>query len=239
MNDQRDVLDAAFDPEPEFVYGQIHFDGYEGFVQKGHRGVIRYDKDAHGPDQWRRDVIDLVFTPIDPARKIFKEELFLTWARRNLTWLKVVMPALQALCPELEKIKGLVRDQYSILKELNGMYFAAEYVPRPDNKEGDTWTTLKPLQVFADEAACVAAWEADTGRVLGGSPVAAMPFMPDEETEPSTLNDPQRASMAAFLPALWAQAGHDMIKMAGLLKANPMIGQHFTVESPEVVAVMK
>lgn len=243
MNDQqRDVLDTALDPEPEFVYGQIHFEGYEGFVQKGTRGVIRYDKDAHGPDQWYTPVVDLVFTPIDPSRKIFKEELFLRWKRRNQIWLKIVLPAIQALCPELEKIKGLAADQYPILRTLNGMYFAAEYVDRPDNKEGETWSTLRPLQVFADEVACIAAYEADTGKRLGGSPAAGLPFMPDETptaTATYTPTDPVKASMAAFLPALWAQSGRDMIKMAGLLKDNPMIGQHFTVESPEVVEVMK
>ncbi len=235
MNDQHDVLDAAFDPEPEFVYGQIHFEGYEGFVQKGHRGVIRYDANAHGPEQWHTPVIDLVFTPIDPSRRVFKEELFLRWAARNQTWLKIVGPAIQALLPELEKLKDLVHDQYSILKTLDGMYFAAEYVPRPDNKEGETWTTLKPMQVFADEAACIAAYEADTGKQIGGSPVADLPFMPDDPAD-KPAPDPQRATLAAFLPMLWQQSGRDMIKFAELLRANNM---PFKVDDSEVVEMMK
>lgn len=241
MSNQRDILDSAFDPEPDFVYGQIHFEGYEGFIQTGHRGVIRYDKDIHGPDHWHREVIDLIFTPVDPSRRIFKAELFIRWKAKNQIWLKVVLPGIQGLLPELEKLKGLTRDQYSILKTLNGMYFAAEYVDRPDNKEGETWSTLKPTQVYADEAACIAAHEAATGKQLGGSPVADLPFMPDESSTPAAAMpvDPVKASMAAFLPALWAQSGGNMIKMAGLLKDNPMIGQHFTVESPEVVEVMK
>lgn len=236
MNDQHDVLDAAFDPEPEFVYGQIHFEGYEGFVQKGHRGCIHYDANVHGPEQWYTPVIDLIFTPLDPSRRVFKEELFLRWAARNQTWLKIVGPAIQALLPELEKLKGLVHDQYSILKTLNGMYFAAEYVPRPDNKEGETWTTLKPTRVFADEAACIAAYEADTGKTLGGSPVADLPFMPDDTKKEPPAQDPQRVTFARFLPLLWQQAGRDVIKLAELLRANNM---PFEMDDPEVVGVMK
>lgn len=234
MNDQHDVLDTAFDPEPEFVYGQIRFEGYEGFLKKG---VIRYDVNVHGREQWHTPIIDLVFTPLDPSRRVFKEALFLRWTARNQTWLKVVGPAIQALLPELEKLKGLVHDQYSILKTLNGMYFAAEYVPRPDNKEGETWTTLKPMQVFADEAACIAVYEADTGKEIGGSPVADLPFLPDDvntKKEPPT-QDPQRATMAAFLPTLWQQANMDMVKLAELLKANNM---PFKMDDPEVVEVM-
>jgi hypothetical protein len=44
--------------------------------------------------------------------------------------------------------------------------------------------------------------------------------------------------MAQFLPALVKQAQGDAKRLTEIFKANPMISKHFTVESPEVAALL-
>jgi len=46
------------------------------------------------------------------------------------------------------------------------------------------------------------------------------------------------ASVAVFLPVLWKGANGDRQAMAELLKANALLGKYFTIDSPEVQAVM-
>ena len=241
-----DPFDDAMTDEPDVFFGQVTVEAFDGFFQTG-VGAVPYDENAHGPDQKHYLIIHFEFIPVDPARKIFSVNTVKWAAEFN----KVLRPSLEAVSDQLASIKGLTIGQFNPLRKISGMYVKCERVPRPDNKKNETWTTMKFQQVYSDEAACVAAWEAHSGKELGGSPVADLPFMPepvpvapiihmDDDTplQYAKAPDPVRHSMTAFLPALWAQSGQDMIKMQGLLDANPMIGAHFTVESPEVVAVM-
>lgn len=225
-----DPFNDAMTDEPDFFYGKVSVEAWQGYFKKG-TGAVQYNENVDGPDQKHYLIIQFIFTPVDPTRKIFTVNTVKWAAEFN----KVLRPSLEAVSDQLANIKSLVVGQFNPLRAVSGMYVKCERVPRPDNKENDTWTTMKFQAVYPDEAACIAAWEADTGKELGGSPVADLPFMPEDPAAPV---DPVRHSMAAFLPALWAQSGHDIIKMAGLLKDNPMIGQHFTVESSEVVVVM-
>lgn len=231
-NSMYDPYEDAMTPEPDHFHGQVNVEAFQGFFEKG-VGATPYDENAHG-DRKHYLIIHFEFTPVDPARKVFSVNT-VKWSPE---FNQVLRPSLELVSEQLASIKSLVVGQFNPLKEVTSMYVKCERIPRPGNKEGETWTTMKFQAVYPDEATCVAAWEADTGEQLGGSPVADLPFMPDDVKKESPVQDPQRASMAAFLPALWVQSGQDIIKMAGLLKDNPMIGAHFTVESPEVREVM-
>jgi len=113
---------------------------------------------------------------------------------------------------------------------LSELWVAGEFVPRPDNKPGQTWTTIKFLDVFATEVECAAHAQA-----AGDKPAVSIE---DADATPAPqAADPQRAALAAFLPALWAQAGKDRVAFEALLKANPVLAG-FTMDSPEVKAVM-
>ena len=235
-----DPFDDAMTNEPDFFYGSVSVEAWQGFFEKG-VGAVPYDEHAHGPDRKHYLIIHFEFVPVDPTRKIFSVNTVKWAAEFN----KVLRPSLEVVSDQLAGIKGLIVGQFNPLRAVSGMYVRCERVPRPDNKENETWTTMKFQKVYPNEAACVAAWEADSGKELGGSPAAGLPFMPEDpgadlpyHADEVGATDPVRASMAAFLPALWAQAAGDTIKMAGLLSDNPMIGQHFTVESPEVAEVM-
>lgn len=226
-----DPFDAAITPAPDEWFGQVRIEAFVGFFQTG-VGPVHYDENVHGPDQKHYLIVHFEFVPIDVTRRIFSRHLG-TWST-VLEYTEVLLPSLKALTDEIAHIKGLFLGQFNFMREADGMYFQCLRVPNPDNKENESWTTMKFEEVYPDEAACVAAWEAHSGKEIGGSQVADLPFMPDEQAPV----DPLRASMASFLPALWAQAAGDMIKMQNLLDANRMVGQHFTVESPEVVEVM-
>lgn len=230
-----DPYDDAMTDEPDIFFGRVNVEAFQGFFEKG-VGATPYDENAHG-DRKHYLIIHFEFTPIDVTRKTFSVNTVKWAAEFN----QVLRPSLEVVSEQLARIKGLTVGQFNPLRAVSGMYVKCARVPRPDNKENETWTTMSFIQVYLDEATCVAAWEADSGKELGGSPVADMPFMPDDDTPLQYAMAPAdvRASMAGFLPKLWEQAGGDMMKMHKLLTDNPMIGAHFTVESSEVVEVMK
>lgn len=225
-----DPYDDAMTDEPDVFFGQVSVEAYQGFFQTG-VGATPYDENVHG-DRKHYLIIHFEFVPVDVTRKTFSVNTVKWAAEFN----QVLRPSLEAVSEQLASIKGLVVGQFNFLRAVSGMYVKCERVPRPDNKEEETWTTMKFQEVYPDAIACADAWKAHTGKEIGGSQVADLPFMPDPT--PTDHTELQRASMAAFLPALWEQAGGDMVKMHALLKANPMIGAHFDIESPEVVEVM-
>lgn len=248
-----DPLDDAITIEPDVWFGQVNIEGFLGFFIKG-QGAVPYDENVHSDiDKKPYTIIHFEFIPIDVTRKTFSRRIG-KWTEE---FTEVLWSSLETLTDQVASIKGLVLGQFNILREASGMYVKCLRVPNPDNEEGETWTTMKFEEIYHDAIACADAWEAHTGKEIGGSPVADLPFMPDESdpliitevlmdqfssVKPSDESDPprpdpQRASMAAFLPALWQQAGEDMVEMQRLLIAYPMMTQHFTIESPEVVEV--
>jgi len=234
-----DPYDDAMTSDPDFFYGQVNVEAFQGFFEKG-VGATPYNEMAHG-DRKHYLIIQFIFTPIDPTRKVFT----ISTVKWSPEFNQVLRSSLEVVSEQLAGIKNLVIGQFNPLREVSGMYVRCERVPRPDNKENETWTTMRFQQVYSNETTCVAAWETDTGKELGGSPMADLPFMPDDIPDSQQpghsvpIPDPQRVSLAVFLPALWQQSGKDMIEMSKVLRANPMLAAHFTVESPEVVEVMK
>lgn len=228
-----DPFDDAMTDEPSVWFGRVDVEAFVGFFQTG-VGATPYDENVHGPDQKHYLIIHFEFIPLDVTHKTFSRHLG-KWTEEFKT---VLRPSLLALTDQIASIKGLVPGQFNPMRAVSGMYAKCLRVRNPDNEEGETWTTMKFEEIYHDGIACADAWEAHSGKELGGSPVADMAFLPGPTPAANMPVDPARASMAAFLSALWAQSGQDMIKMQGLLDANPMIGAHFTVESPEVIEVM-
>jgi len=240
-----DPFDAAITPVPDEWFGQVHIEAFVGFFQTG-VGPVHYDENVHSPDQKHYLIVHFEFVPIDVTRRTFSRHLG-TWDG-VLEYTEVLLPSLKVLTDDIARVKGLLLGQFNFMREASGLYFRCLRVKNPDNEEGQTWKTMEFQEVYPDEAACVAAWEKHDGKEIGGSQVADVPFTPAEvkaatsEPQRATASGErmgkQRASMAAFLPTLWQQAGGDMVKMHALLKANPMIEAHFDIESPEVVELM-
>lgn len=232
-----DPYDDAMTDEADGHYGQIHIEAFQGFFVKGQKGATPYDENAHGPDQKHYLIIEFVFTPIDPKRQIFTIST-VKWAAEYNQCLR---PSVESLADQIAKLKSLTAGQFNPLRELAGLYVRTERVPRPGNKEGETWTTHRFLEIYPDEAACRKAYEEASGEVASDE----IPFTPDEVAA-AAANDPQRAAFAIFLPPLWAKAKEgesdaalQVLRMAALLASDPVLKTHFNINSPEVKEAMK
>lgn len=217
-----DVYDEAMTEQASTFHGQITIEAFKVALKKGEKRQV-YDPNVHKNDGWiQATAVSLHIAPLDPVRKFIDRETITFGAE----WSKVIRPSIEALAAKIATIRGKKPDEINPLRELNNLWVAGEFVPRPDNKNGETWTTLKFTDVFATEAECAA--HAAAAKTANGN----------VEPQPVTQQvDPQRAALAAFLPALWAQAGKDAKAFEALLKANPVLVA-FTMDSPEVKAAM-
>ncbi len=243
MKNGYDPFDDALAPETGH-YGHVHIEAFQGFFVTGQRGATPYDETVHG-DRKHYLVIEFTFTPIDSTRQVFTIPT-VKWAAEYSGGL---MPSAVGLAEEIAKLKGLTMGQFNPLRELSGLLVRTERIPRPDNEEGETWTTHRFLEIYPSEDACREAYEE-----AGGSVQQAIPFTHDEIKDAAAAavgatieaaDDPQRATFALFLPALWTRAkdmaivdGTPRRHMVELLEDNPQLVARFSITSPEVQKVM-
>lgn len=219
-----DEFDSAMTEPPRFFHGQVRIEAFTVALKKGEKRQL-YDSGIH-KDWTQATAVSLHITPLDPTRKFIDRECVSFGAE----FAKVIRPSIQALTDKIAAIRGKKPEEINPLRELNGLYIAGEFVPRPDNKAGDTWTTIKFVDVFANAEECGA-----HAKAQGEKPAVTIEDV-DATAEPQAA-DPQRAALAQFLPTLWSQAGRDLEKFKALLAANPLLAS-FTVDSPEVKAVI-
>jgi len=213
-----DPFKDAMTDEPRLFHGQLDVNAWTCVLVKG-QGKVPYDPQAH-QGQRTSTAIEFTVSPVDATQKLIQREM-LNW---TADFKGVCRPSVEALAEKIAKIKSLTVGQFNPLKEINEMWVKGEFVPRPDNKEGETWTTLKFLDVYPDEPACKnAAGVEDDGVTPGFETPAQSPAV-----------DPDRAAMAAFLPGLWEASGHEYAKFLESIASNPMTAKHFNETSPEV-----
>lgn len=209
-----DPYDQALTDEPSFFAGKVTVDAWTCVLKKG-VGKVPYDEVTH-KGQRTSVAIDITVEPLDPTRKLIERSM-LNWTP---PFKQVVRPSVEALADAIAEIRGLQVGQFNTLKELTDLYVIGEFVQRPDNKDGETWTTLRFDKVFATEDECRAVYEES------------------KSEDVVQVDDVQRAQMAAFLPALWSQAGKDVEAFEKLLASNPMLSNLFDMHSAEVSAVI-
>ena len=235
---ENDAFEDAMTDEPSRFFGQVTIEAYQAVFAKDVNGKWgkpeQYITDLHGDeaeiakddDKFLGTQIDFSITPVDPTRKIISRTVGAK-NRKRPEFARVIRPSIEALAGQIEAIKNLQPGQFNPLKELSGMWVSGEFVPRPSNKPGETWTTLKFVDVFADQAACEA---------------AANEAYNHEADEPAEVQDDgqdmEKAKLVPFVQSLWEQAGKEAAKMAELLADNPLLSKYFTMDSPEVLAVM-
>lgn len=219
-----DEYDEAMAPASTGFHGQISTAAFRIAWPKGDFKARQvYDLEIHKGDNWQTGVmINITITPLDPTRKLITREV-MNFSRE---FVGVMRPSLGVLNEAIAKIRNVDPKVCNPLREVNGLWVSGEFVARPDNKPGDTWTTLKITGVWATEAECAA--HAATAQHNGDAQT------PPVEAPKAT--DAQRQALAAFLPTLWNQAGRNMEQFQALLSTNPMLSI-FTPDSPEVKEV--
>jgi len=104
------------------------------------------------------------------------------------------------------------------------------------NKDGTTTTIIEvtterfPTQIYHLLPQANQMIEGMIDSMHGQFVIDDMDEIPDEEVE--------KYALVPFLRPLWEQARRNRRAMAKLLKANPLLSEHFTLDSPEVQAVM-
>lgn len=174
--------------------------------------------EAHGPEQ-RRTEVAIRLDPIDAMNLTRAVERNVIAESRE--WTGTVWASLRDLG---------VRNA----REINGKWAKVELVKSGRewiNREGQKveGTTFKFVALYNSKAECEAAWDAENG---GGAA--------QSQTSNGNGNDADtgRATALQFLPALVMQAGKDKAKLALLLSEMPIISKYFTVDSPEVQALL-
>jgi hypothetical protein len=142
-------------------------------------------------------------------------------------WSRIVWPSLRDL--------GVKQ-----LREIENQWAHVEMVAsgrKWQNKEGSEviGTTFKFIKLFTLESDCIKAWEelvgseAHTPASNGNSNGAAV-------SQPT--NDAERAAAIQFLPHVVGANKNDLTKLAAALASMSPINKYFTVNSPEVVALL-
>ena len=232
-----DPYDDAMSDEPSMFFGKVEIEAYPIVVADdgtGWKPQGQYVAELHGTraeinkadDKFIATDVDISITPADPSRKMIQRTNIPTKSKKRTEFQRVIRPSIEALEGEIAKAKGLQVGQFNPLKELGGLWVAGEFVPKPSNKPDETWTTLKFTRVFAGQDECIEAMNAHYNHEGAA------------EAEGDNGHDEERAKLAPFLQPIWAQAEGDKDKMAELLATNSMLCDHFTVDSPEVQALM-
>jgi hypothetical protein len=241
-----DPFDDAMTDEPSRFFGQVTIEAYQVIFEKDAGGKWgkpeQYVPELHGDEaeiakddgKFLSTQIDFNFTPVDPTRKIWIRTMGAK-NRKRPEFQRVVRPSIEALSDQIAQAKGLQVGQFNPLREISGMWVGGEFVPRPSNKEGETWTTLKFTSVYADQAACKQAADEAYNREV------------DEVPAEQSAEDANKAALIPFLYPLWEQAKKQAEEndtfnaadiMAGLLKVNPLLAETFTVDSYEVQTII-
>lgn len=143
-------------------------------------------------------------------------------------WSRIVWPSLRDL-----GVKAL--------REIEGQWAHVEMVAsgrKYTNKEGQEViaTTMKFIKLFTLESDCVKAWEE-----LSGSDAANQAHSAGGNGSNGAVsqpNDAEKAAAMSFLPHIVAANKHDLTALANALASMSPLNKYFTVESPEVVALL-
>ena len=230
-NVQQDPFAVADDAKlpPLTYFGQLFVDAHFVVLRKG-VGKVPFDPAQHKPEERRTSIkIDLVPLPEMNLQWQVSRELI----AESRNWAALVLPSLKALGVSSREL-----NKCWVKMEL--IETGRDYTDKNGNEKKET--TMRFLSFYPDQDACRAAYL--TGRPASGDGdghnaaniAAEIPgFAPAE--------GPERAVAQQFIEPLAKQAriqnqANPRAKMVELIAANPLVSRFFTVDSPEVVAVL-
>lgn len=208
------------------LYGQVRVDAHYLFFPGNKQKPIVFDPAFHPLDK-RSLEVELRMIPI-PEQNISWDE-YLKILAFTSDWTKIVLPSIKAL--------GI-----DDLRALNNKWVRVAKVPgnrkrldkETQEETGEFWTTYKFVELFADEAACKAAF---SGHTPSDTEVNQAPA--------SQSNNETKAAALTFLKVFVSQAAKHITNRAVIEKQvandianNSLISPLFTVQSPEVQAAI-
>jgi len=216
-------------------YGQVMVNAWFCALVKG-TGKVAWDPntvDANGQPLRRYTCIDLSLQPIANGDQVYPIERSVLAEFGE--WVDICLPSLKDL--------GITN-----LQALNNTWIRCEMVATGrtyTNSNGETKdaTTFKFLQVFADEAACRAAYAAAHGGNGGGSVNAA----PAPAATPANGNGAKERETALkflkpYVQNAWRKSSGDLDKarteLATMIANQALLAKYFTVDSPEVTDLL-
>lgn len=216
--------EAEYSPRPRTYFGQIETDVWFCFLQKG-QGKVLFDVNQH-PQEQRRTAITISILPLpgSPITEPVKREMI----AESEEWAKHVKPSLRTLNLDLRGV--------------NKKWAQVQLVPtgrKWTDKDGveHAATTFAFKAIYQTEDACIDAANQFFYPDRSEAPSNTAPTPGNGGTPPSTSN-PERDTAAKFLPALVKAANGDITKLAELIAKAPVVAKHFTIESPEVAALI-
>ena len=206
-------------------FGRCVVDAWPCVLVKGQKPQL-FDATQHQPEQ-RRTRIIITIEPLtgSPLKQPIRRELI----AESEEWTKTVRPSLQALGADL---RG-VNDHYVQIRLAETRAYKTTIVDDSGQVKEVEKKATQPvfLAIYPTEQACQ-----DAAAALFGK--AAPSDASTSVAAPMTSGEGERAKAAAFLPALWAMSGRDLAKFERELARMPATAAHFTVASPEVVAII-
>jgi len=203
---------------PRTYYGQIQIDAWHCVLVKG-QGKVPFDRQQHSPDD-RRTAINISLLPLPEQNVQF--ELARDLIAESREWAGIIWPSLKAL--------GLTS-----AREAQGRWTKMQQVPsgrkyRNAAGEEKEATTFKFLALYPDEAACRAAYLAETGRNGNGS---------GEGNTPAPSNTTHDLDVARpFIVAFAKQNGYDLERTKAACRSQAIITKAIDVDSPEFAEIV-
>lgn len=213
------------------IWGQVEAQSWYCVLEKGY-GKLPYDASVHNANK-RFTAVDLLVRPLTEMGLPFN--LSRSLVAESHEWAGVILPSIREL--------GIQP------RDLNGKWVKVQRIPLTDRlgnpqtytaKDGEIKEslTIKFLAFFPDENACRSDYAASQN---GSAPAPA-------DTQHIGGNDSrskERETALKFLrvfveSACRGQSSLDVVRqtLAANLPLQPLVGKHFTVDSPETVALI-
>jgi len=209
---------------PNFIYGQI--EASAAFIQFINKKKIVWTE--HDDPKERRTEVTFVVNPIEETGMTSLFTRSAICSNRG-EWADIVWPSLRDDCGIKE------------LRTANGKFAKIEVVKtgrKYTNRSGEEVenTTFKFLSLYDNQAACAAAYVADGGKPRTNTVQADDPVGAIDMTR--NADNAEREISKQFLPSLVKGAGGNREQLAMMLSSMAPLNKYFTVDSPEVVALM-
>ena len=219
MND--DIWDSIDNVElPTGTYfGKVNFDVWYCVLRKG-EGAVPFDPNQHSLEE-RRTQIHIMITPLSSSRAQFLTERKVLAESRE--WAKITLPSIKAL--------GM-----KSARELENKW--VQYVMEPT---GRTYTDRNGLEKQNTMPKFLAVYDSEEAaeRAKGELYAKAVDKEVVQTNGGGGNGNAERKVAELFLKSLIQTVGNDRQKVASLLASQPLVSKYFTIDSPEVQALLE